>query len=291
MNTKFKKITSVTKIQKNSKVVNFSVSKNENYLANGILTHNCYMKRHKPQGLDVAKNIGDILTAINNHVYFLADVIKPNQTDPEFITYDISCNEDFALHSKFYDWKKIFQFFVDHPVAKASFATKVIPINLLDFDPKGKVRIRFSLMPQATKELLEPNTPDIVDRIKSINAFIEAGYDVHVNFSPVIVYKNWLEDYEELFMMLEDYVDNSYKNQVLAEVIFLTHNKKKHLYNIENNISGEHLLWNPEMQEIKISQYGGENIRYKLGLKQRWIEEFKALHNKVIPWNRIRYIF
>ena len=291
MNTKFKKITSVTKIQKNSKVVNFSVSKNENYLANGILTHNCYMKRHKPQGLDVAKNIGDILTAINNHVYFLADVIKPNQTDPEFITYDISCNEDFALHSKFYDWKKIFQFFVDHPVAKASFATKVIPINLLDFDPKGKVRIRFSLMPQATKELLEPNTPDIVDRIKSINAFIEAGYDVHVNFSPVVVYKNWLEDYEELFMMLEDYVDNSYKNQVLAEVIFLTHNKKKHIYNSENNISGEHLLWNPEMQEIKISQYGGENIRYKLGLKQRWIEEFKTLHNKVIPWNRIRYIF
>ena len=27
----------------------------------------CYMKRHLPKGLNVATNIGDILTAINNH--------------------------------------------------------------------------------------------------------------------------------------------------------------------------------------------------------------------------------
>ncbi len=49
----------------------------------------CYMKRHKPKGLDIARNTGDILTAINNHVYF-AEVDKPNQTHPEFVTYDIS---------------------------------------------------------------------------------------------------------------------------------------------------------------------------------------------------------
>ena len=60
----------------------------------------CYMKRHLPEGLTVAKNYGDILTAINNHAYFYADVKKPNQTDPEYVTYDIACNEDFALHAK-----------------------------------------------------------------------------------------------------------------------------------------------------------------------------------------------
>ena len=53
----------------------------------------CYMKRHKPEGLDVATNIGDILTEINSHCAF-ADVDKPNQTHDEYITYDISCNED-----------------------------------------------------------------------------------------------------------------------------------------------------------------------------------------------------
>jgi hypothetical protein len=47
------------------------------------------MKRHKPKGLDIATNPEDILTAINNHVYF-AEVDKPNQTHPKFVTYDIS---------------------------------------------------------------------------------------------------------------------------------------------------------------------------------------------------------
>ena len=57
----------------------------------------CYMKRHKPEGLSVATNTMDILTEINSHVWF-ADVEKPNQTG-EYITYDISCNEDFAMHA------------------------------------------------------------------------------------------------------------------------------------------------------------------------------------------------
>jgi spore photoproduct lyase len=48
----------------------------------------CYMKRHKPTGLDVATNTEDILTAIDHHVWF-SSVEKPNQTHPEFITYDI----------------------------------------------------------------------------------------------------------------------------------------------------------------------------------------------------------
>lgn len=48
----------------------------------------CYCKRHKPTGLDIATNIGDILTAINNHSWF-AQINKPNQTHEKFITYDI----------------------------------------------------------------------------------------------------------------------------------------------------------------------------------------------------------
>ena len=58
----------------------------------------CYMKRHLPDGLTIAKNTGDILTAINNHVTWLPSKIS-NQTHHEYYTYDISCNEDFALHA------------------------------------------------------------------------------------------------------------------------------------------------------------------------------------------------
>lgn len=248
----------------------------------------CYMKRHVPNGLTIAKNPNEILTEINNHVMF-ADVEKPNQTHEEYITYDISCNEDFALHHKYHNWKMIFEFFKNHPKAMATFATKTIPVEFLKYNPEGKVRIRFSLMPQNIANILEPNTAKIIDRIKAVNAFIESGYDVHLNFSPVVYYDKWLQDYEELFSMCDDYID--YKDQVKAEVIFLTHNEKKHYDNLRNNLPGEDLLWRPAIQESKISQYGGKNIRYALEHKAEWINEWRALHDRVIPWNSIRYIF
>ncbi len=183
----------------------------------------------------------------------------------------------------------IFDFFKDHNRIKASFATKIIPTNLLNYNPEKKVRIRFSLMPQSMSSVLEPNTPKIIDRIKAIDAFIDAGYDVHINFSPIVVHGDWLSEYRDLFDMVNDYVDN--KNEVFAECIMLTHNEKKHKNNKENNILGEEMLWKPKMQETKQSQYGGVNLRYKSRLKNELIKQFVSIHDEIIPWNKIRYIF
>ncbi len=248
----------------------------------------CYMKRHKAEGLDIATNTMDILTEINSHCAF-ADVEKPNQTHAEYITYDISCNEDFALHAKYHEWQKIFDFFKNHDKAMGSFATKYVNEDLLSYNPEGKIRIRFSLMPQKYANKLEPNTTSIDLRIKNIDRFIKAGYDVHINFSPVIVTDDWLVEYGELFRQVQGTVE--YKDKVKAEVIFLTHNEGKHEYNLANNLPGEHLLWNPAIQEDKVSQYGGKNIRYKHDLKAQYIKEWTELHDEIIPWNTIRYIF
>jgi len=289
MELEFKKIKSIKKITKKSKVVNFSVKNNENYFANGVLTHNCYMKRHKPEGLTVAKNIEDILTAIDHHSWF-ADVEKPNQTHDDFITYDIGCNEDLALHYKYYDFDKIVKFFKGHQKAMGSFATKYVNPKLLEEHfPASKMRIRFSLMPQKYADLLEPGTSKIIDRIRAIDLFARRGWDVHINFSPVIVTEGWEAEYAALFQLVDRNV--TFQHQVKAEVIFLTHNKDKHEYNLKHGILGEELLWRPDIQEDKVSQYGGENIRYKSGLKEDYIRAFKSLHELIIPWNTIRYIF
>ena len=252
----------------------------------------CYMKRHKPEGLDYAdtRSVTDILTEIDHHAWF-ATTEKPNQTHEKYITYDISCNEDFALHAKYHDWERIFGFFRDHELAMGSFATKYVNEDLLKFDPKGKVRIRFSLMPERLRKELEPNTSSILKRIGVINAFKAAGYDVHVNFSPVVVYDGWLDDYAELFAILNSQVKKEYKPEVKAEVIFLTHNEDKHEYNLANNLPGEDLLWRPDIQENKISQYGGKNIRYEHGIKHNFVYLFREAHDTAIPWNTIRYIF
>jgi len=248
----------------------------------------CYCKRHKTEGVNIAENINQILTEVDHHAWF-ADVEKPNQTHPEYVTYDIGTNSDMALHAKHYDWKKVFDFFKHHPRAMGSFATKYVNEKLLEYNPDGKMRIRFSLMPTKYAEILEPNTTPINLRIKAIDRFIEAGYDVHINFSPVIVTDDWLVEYGELFRQVQGIVE--YKDKVKAEVIFLTHNEGKHKYNLEKNLPGEDLLWKPEIQEAKVSEYGGKNIRYNHVLKKEYIEQFRALHTEIIPWNTIRYIF
>jgi len=248
----------------------------------------CYCKRHTDEDITIASNPQDILTAVNNHAMF-AVVEKPNQTHPEYITYDLSCNEDFSLHAKFHKWEYIFDFFKNHPRAMGSLATKYVNNKLCTYNPEKKIRIRFSLMPQHYSDLLEPNTSSILERIKAINRFIEAGYDVHINFSPVIVHDRWLEHYEYLFKQVNEHV--SYKDLVKAEVIFLTHNEEKHKRNLIYGTPGEYLIWKPEIQESKISQYGGKNIRYKAGLKAQYIKEWTRLHDEIIPWNTIRYIF
>ena len=253
----------------------------------------CYMKRHKPTGLSIATNYNEILTEVNNHAYFYADVEKPNQTDSEYITYDLACNEDFVAHAKYHQWEKIFEFFKDHPVAKATLATKYVNKELLKFDPHKKVRIRFSLMPEKLRKILEPNTSSIDERLQAVELFQNAGYEVHLNFSPVIVYEEWLEDYRELFNLVKEYATNYLwdDDSVKSEVIFLTHNSQKHVYNLEHNIPGEDLLWRPDIQEQKISSYGSVNLRYRHDLKAQYIKQFIELHNEIIPWNTIRYIF
>ena len=248
----------------------------------------CYMKRHKSRGLDVATNTEDILTEINSHVAF-AEVDKPNQTHEKYITYDISCNEDFALHAKHHEWEKVFTFFKDHPDIMGSFATKYVNRDLLYFNPERKIRIRFSLMPQRKADIHEPETSKIIDRILAIDAFIFAGYDVHVNFSPIMVYDGWLNDYSELFRLMDKYVE--IKENVFSECIFLTHNESKHLDNLKYNPVTEKDLWTPNIQETKVSQYGGKNVRYNYQLKREYIKDFVDLHDKIIPWNKIRYIF
>jgi spore photoproduct lyase len=250
----------------------------------------CYCKRHVTEGVTIASNTSELLDAVNSHAYF-CDVEKPNQTHPSLITYDVGCNSDMALHLKHWDWKRTFDFFKQHPVAMGTFATKYVNKELLSYNPEGKMRIRFSLMPQKYADILEPKTSKIIDRIKAINEFIEAGYDVHVNFSPVIVAEDWLYEYRLLFEGLDALVDIKYKDRVKAEVIFLTHNEKKHVHNLLKNLPGEELLWTPAVQETKTSQYGGKNIRYRHELKSQYIKDWLEVHDEVISWNTVRYIF
>ena len=259
--------------------------------AGGCRNSYCYVMRHNHESIYVNENIDQILSLIHKHIETLSPKVA-NQTDDQYWTYDIGCSTDVGLHWKHTDWLKVFDFFKENPSAKATFATKYVNPKLLDFDPRQKVRIRFSLMPQNISSILEPKTSPILERIKAVNTFIEAGYDVHLNFSPIVAYEGWLEEYEDLFQCLDVHVKEIYKPFVKAECIFLTHNAHQHERNIlANRLESESLIWKPEIQENKVSEYGGDAVRYKRGVKSNFIQRWVALHKKVIPWNIVRYIF
>ena len=213
---------------------------------------------------------------------------EPNQTHNKYYTYDFSCNEDYVLHARYHDWEYLFDYFKNEPKAMGTAATKYVNKKLLSYNPNRKIRIRFSIMPQIMSDILEPGTSKIIDRIKAINDFYEAGYDVHINYSPIIVYKDYIEDYVKLFKLVDMNVDNSIKNKVKAECIFLTHNSKMRKLNPKQV---DELLWTPENQEIKVSEYGNTNIRYERKLKKQYINNFLTMHKDKLPWQEVRYIF
>ncbi|WP_158827790.1 spore photoproduct lyase family protein [Mucilaginibacter lacusdianchii] len=260
----------------------------------------CYVDRHKSLNpITVFTNTDEIIATVEKHVMTQPWPRVPNQTDPQFYTYDIGCNSDVSID---YDISPgiadVFQFYKEHTRAKATFATKFVNHNMLDFDPQRKIRIRFSLMPTDVSKLVDVRTDSIEKRLQAINDFYAAGYEVHVNFSPVIVYdrlrgveRDWEEDYRELFRQLNAVVSTEVKKQMQSEVIFLTHNEMQHLANLNINPKAEELLWLPELQETKRSSFGGINIRYQHQLKARMIDTFINMLTEEIPWCGIRYIF
>ena len=77
----------------------------------------------------------------------------------------------------------------------------------------------------------------------------------------------------------------------VAEIIFLTHNEQLHEVNMGWHPKAEEVLWRPELQEVKYSETGGKNVRYKRGFKKDRVEELVNLVNKKMPYCRIRYAF
>lgn len=181
--------------------------------------------------------------------------------------------------------------FRDLPNAKASFATKYVNRELLNYDPQGKTRLRFSLMPPKIAKTLDVRTSKIAERIAAVNDFVAAGYEVHLNFSPVVLYEGWLDDYATLLEEVDDVLSDEAKAQLACEIIFLTHNAQLHEVNLGWHPKAEALLWTPENQESKVSKMGGDNVRYQRGFKGAQVAKLKTLLAQKLPYCRVRYAF
>jgi len=254
----------------------------------------CYVPRRKGYAnpITVFVNIEAILRHLEGHVKRQGVKAQPNQCDPEAWVYDIGENSDCSVDAAISDnVRDLVALFRRLPTAKASFATKFVNPVLLDYDPQARTRVRLSLMPEETATKVDLRTSRIAERIAFIDPLVEAGYEVQVNFSPVIVHEGWLDRWRTLLDQLDAGLSARAKAQLKAEVIFLAHNEQLHDVNLGWHPTGEELLWRPDIQESKRSQTGGINVRYRSGLKRSMVRDLLDLIDDRIPYCDVRYAF
>ncbi|WP_132249497.1 spore photoproduct lyase family protein [Methylobacterium segetis] len=254
----------------------------------------CYVPRRKGYANPITQfvNTEAIAASIRRHAARQGCLPAPDQIDDRAWVYDIGENGDLSVDAVIGSGvRDLVELFRDIPNAKASFATKAVNRDLLGYDPQGRTRIRFSLMPERIARIVDVRTSPISERIAAIDDFVAAGYEVHVNFSPVILYEGWEADWQALFETLDDTLSPRAKAQLKCEIILLTHNAALHEVNLGWHPKAEALLWRPDIQELKRSEGGGENLRYRSGWKGRWLSRFKALLSARMPYCSVRYAF
>ncbi|MDQ0736254.1 spore photoproduct lyase family protein [Arthrobacter agilis] len=254
----------------------------------------CYVPRHKGYSnpITVFANIDQISGYLERHVTRQGIKLEPNQCDEHAWVYDIGENSDCSVDALVSDnVRDLVDLYRDLPTAKLSFATKYVNRDMLAWDPQERTRVRFSLMPERLARVVDVRTTPVGERIAAINDFVEAGYEVHVNFSPVIITPGWQEDWRELFRRLDAALSPAAKQQLAAEVIFLTHNQQLHEVNLGWHPQAEEILWRPDLQETKRSQNGFTNVRYIAYDKRGYLDEFLRIAASELPYCRIRYAF
>jgi spore photoproduct lyase len=254
----------------------------------------CYVPRRKgfSNPISLFVNIDQACAAIARHAERQGPLPAPDTIDPDYWIYDIGENGDLSVDAAVSSGVRTFiERFRTLPNAKASFATKAVNRDLLAYDPQAKTRIRFSLMPARIAKIVDVRTTPIPERIAAISDFVAAGYEVHANFSPVILYEGWEADWRALFAEIDDTLSDAAKAQLKCEIIMLTHNAGLHDVNLGWHPKAEDLLWRPDIQEAKVSEGGGTNLRYRTGWKGRWLARFKALLAETLPYCTVRYAF
>ena len=254
----------------------------------------CYVPRRKGYAnpVSVFVNIDEITRAIARHAAKLGPKPEPNTIDPVDWVYDLGENGDLSFDAAVSDnVRDLVAAFRAIPNGKGSFATKLVNPDLLAYDPQGRTRIRFSLMPEPVAKVVDVRTSPIAERIAAINDFVEAGYEVHANFSPVIVHEGWEAQWRALFAEIDDTLTPRAKAQLKCEIIMLTHNEMLHEVNMAWHPKAEELLWRPDLQERKWSQSGMMNLRYKVAWKRKWLDQLLSWREALIPYCQVRYAF
>ena len=245
----------------------------------GCVDTYCYMSRFNGNRVFVNKNVNDIFNSVVEWEKSYNKV--PNQQDPVYTMVDIACNSDLVLMQKhmpepLHDYLKRYD---DHQQLNSTMATKYPGLLKLDVNHFNKrPRVRVSLMPQEYSNILEPKMQKISSRIDDINRLKDLGWEVHLNYSPLVFYPGWSKEYESLFKEVKEKAGEN-----KCEVIALTNHV--HQMNRSSEEARELMKYSDEIKN------GNGIMRYPIHQKTRALANFKMIYSKYFNLQTIRYIF
>ena len=245
----------------------------------GCVNTYCYMSRYNGTRVFINTNVDDIFNSVVKWEEGFTKV--PDQQDPIYTMVDIACNTDLVLMQR-HTPEPLIEYlkrYDNHPRLNTTMATKYP--GLLDLDVNHfnkKPRVRVSLMPQIFADVLEPKMQKIEDRIHDINRLKKLGWEVHINYSPVVFDYKWSERYSDLFKMVR-----AIAGENKCEVIALT------------NHANQMAKASEQAQKIMAASCEVKNksgvMRYPLRDKQAYLDHWKFLYSAYFNIDTIRYIF
>lgn len=224
---------------------------------------------------------------------------KRDSKHGNYITFDLGCDSDCVLDNQITSNEDYPGHIIDIinavseiPEAMISFATKSSAIDSFIKNVKNPemTRIRLSLMPEHHRAVLEMNTSKIESRLQAINKLVDAGFEVHINLSPIVVTDNFAAEYADLLSLVNNTLTDKAKKQLAYEIIFLTHSPvlfdktpeyapKAHKMMVEGP-----LKLGPKWNKPNVYSYDQyDKAKLKIIVKSL-IDEFT-------PYARIRYMF
>lgn len=100
---------------------------------------------------------------------------------------------------------RIIEFFKKHPGSEFEFKTKSNNVDLLiDSKPTSNIIVSWSVNPQSVIEKVEFYTASLEERLEAAQRCIEAGARVAFHFDPIIYFKGWEKEYEDLINTIFD---------------------------------------------------------------------------------------
>lgn len=160
-----------------------------------------------------------------NREQMLERLLRFDAKAPRPMTFEIGSNSDLVLENtltKNLEW--VIPTFAQNGRGFLTFPTKFSAVEpLLHLNHGGKTIFRMSVNPEAIIRAVEFGTAPLSERLRAVNAMHAAGYPCGILIAPVILMPDWQAQYTSLLDRLASDLDESVKQELRVEIIFMTY--------------------------------------------------------------------